>query len=166
MKDKAAKQMRLLQLLKRRGANQPSNVDSDQEFEILKSKIESLELENSRIKALSRELVATEGQQLVEQVFTEISQPLVYIATQVSIIDSGSEVASGDLAATARMTLDAVRRLGGEFLGRPMSIALYDPELHDCLQTELQRGTPVEIKIPGLMAPSGRVVRKAVVEAQ
>jgi hypothetical protein len=64
------------------------------------------------------------------------------------------------------MTLDSVRRVGAEIVGMPAETAPYDPELHESSLQNLSSGTLVEIKIPGLKAPSGRVVRKAVVEAK
>ena len=145
--------------------NQP-NRDPDQEITELRSKIESLEADNARQKVLGRELAVMEAQQRAEQIISELSQSVVYTVTQISIIDSGSEVSAIDLVATARMTLDSVRRIGAEIVGMPEEAAPYDPELHESSLQNLLSGTLVEIKIPGLKAPSGRVVRKAVVEVK
>lgn len=142
------------------------NHGPDQEITALRSKIESLEAENTRLKMLGRELAAMEAQQRAEQIISELSQSVVYTVTQISIIDGGSEVSASDLVATARMTLDSVRRVGAEIVGMPAEAAPYDPELHESSLQNLSSGMLVEIKIPGLKAPSGRVVRKAVVEAK
>ena len=143
-----------------------ANRDPDQEITELRSKIESLEADNARQKVLGRELAVMEAQQRAEQIISELSQSVVYTVTQVSIIDGGSEVSASDLVATARMTLDSVRRIGAEIVGMPAEAAPYDPELHESSLQNLLSGTLVEIKIPGLKAPSGRVVRKAVVEVK
>lgn len=140
--------------------------DRDQEITALRHTIESLEAENARLKVLGREIAATEAHQRTEQIIAELSQSVVYTATQISIIDRGSEVSVGDLVATARMTLDSLKRVGVEFVGLPAEVAPYDPELHEASLQNPQSRTPVEIKIPGLKAPSGRVVRKAVVEVK
>ena len=142
------------------------NRDPDQEITALRSKIESLEADNARLKVLGRELAVMEAQQRAEQIISELSQSVVYTVTQVSIIDGGSEVSASDLVATARMTLDSVRRIGAEIVGMPAEAAPYDPELHESSLQNLLPGTLMEIKIPGLKAPSGRVVRKAVVEVK
>lgn len=143
-----------------------ANRDPGQEITELRSKIESLEADNARQKVLGRELAVMEAQQRAEQIISELSQSVVYIVTQISIIDGGSEVSASDLVATARMTLDSVRRIGAEIVGLPAEAAPYDPELHESSLQNLLSGTLVEIKIPGLKAPSGRVVRKAVVEVK
>jgi hypothetical protein len=143
-----------------------ANRDPDQEITELRSKIESLEADNARQKVLGRELAVMEAQQRAEQIISELSQSVVYTVTQISIIDSGSEVSAIDLVTTARMTLDSVRRIGAEIVGMPEEAAPYDPELHESSLQNLLSGTLVEIKIPGLKAPSGRVVRKAVVEVK
>ncbi len=143
-----------------------TNRDPGQEITELRSKIESLEADNARQKVLGRELAVMEAQQRAEQIISELSQSVVYIVTQISIIDGGSEVSASDLVATARMTLDSVRRIGAEIVGLPAEAAPYDPELHESSLQNLLSGTLVEIKIPGLKAPSGRVVRKAVVEVK
>ena len=142
------------------------NRDPDPEIKALRSKIESLEADNARLKVLGRELAVMEAQQRAEQIISELSQSVVYTVTQVSIIDGGSEVSASDLVATARMTLDSVRRIGAEIVVMPAEAAPYDPELHESSLQNLLSGTLVEIKIPGLKAPSGRVVRKAVVEVK
>ena len=143
-----------------------ANRDPDQEITELRSKIESLEADNARQKVLGRELAVMEAQHRAEQIISELSQSVVYTVTQISIIDGGSEVSASDLVATARMTLDSVRRIGAEIVGMPAEAAPYDPELHESSLQNLLSGTLVEIKIPGLKAPSGRVVRKAVVEVK
>ena len=160
--------MRLFQYFKRRHVLELGHVNRDPEQEItaLRSKIEALEAENARLKVLGRELAAMEAQQRTEQIISELSQAVVYTFTQISILVGGSEVSASDLVATARMTLDSVRRVGAEIVGMPAEAAPYDPELHESSLQNLLPGTLMEIKIPGLKAPSGRVVRKAVVEVK
>jgi hypothetical protein len=160
--------MRLFKFFKRRHKLKLGDVshDSSQEITSLRFTIESLKSEITRLKNLGDDLAATETQQQAEQIITELSQSVVYAVTQISIIDSGSEVSAADLAATARMNIDSVKRAGAEIVGIPTQVAPFDPELHESSLQNLPSGTLVEIKIPGLKAPSGRIVRKAIVEVK
>jgi len=154
--------MRILPFFRRRRPQK----DPIELINALNSKIEILETEIARLKNVGRDFAVSEAQQRADQLMTELSQSLVYSLTQISIIDRGNEVPVGDLAATARMTLESARRIGAEFVGFPGELAQFDPELHQSIQQSIIEGFSVEVRIPGLKAPSGRVVRKAVVEAR
>jgi hypothetical protein len=95
-----------------------------------------------------------------------IGQPVAHLATQVALVGAGdSELTAADLAGIGASLLRALASAGIQLEGEVGATTDFDPNRHLALGAAPRAGASVLVRSPAVLAPSGRVVRKATVDA-
>lgn len=92
---------------------------------------------------------------------------LAHLAVQTALAQSpGSQLTAADIGQTAGRLLTQLDAMGISTVGQPGEADQFDPNWHVPLRTDDRygEGDAIIIRTPAVVAPSGRVVRKAGVD--
>lgn len=125
--------------------------------------ISTLEGDLERTRA---ELVAAQRRSGgTDELAAAIGQPLAHLATQVALVQEGSDALdASDLAVTGRGLLKALASAGIRTEGDVGATTEFDPNRHLPIQGSPATGDRVTLRSPAVAAPSGQIVRYATVE--
>jgi len=128
-------------------------------------KLEQLQRQLEAAQRELRGLYDAQSTTSLDLVGKHLGQPLTYLLVQLSLADRGQPVDSASLIQSIRLLIDACTAAGVNFVGTCAELVRFDPNLHIPADSNISPGEEVRIEVPGVVMPSGRVVRRAVVKA-
>lgn len=134
-----------------KSADLASNDALKQELETCRRKAEALEdkLRTARVES-------------VDELLDSISQGVCYGSLQVRLLASGQDVLLKDIAKSIDILIESLINKGARIIGAPGDIVEFDSNVHAGSAGPQTEGNRVRIAVPGLLSPSGTVIRKAV----
>lgn len=129
-----------------------------------KTQLADLRSQLEAAQAEIRGLYAAQSGPSLDSVGQSLAQPLTYLTVQLSLADRGHAVTPESLLQSIRLLADSCVRAGFKFIGTCTELAEFDPNLHIPPDSHTKPNDMIRISVPGLALPSGRVVRRAVVE--
>lgn len=103
----------------------------------------------------------------LQEVAAALASALAHLAVQAVLVERpDSELSAADIGQTAGRLLNRLDSMGISTVGSPGEADQFDPNWHVPLRTDdrFREGDAIIVRTPAVVAPSGRVVRKAGVE--
>lgn len=123
------------------------------------------ELKNQLLKQQkhSQELLNQQQRDTTDNLLHLLAQPLAYSVVQLDLLDQDRQIEDGELATTIRLFVEMFKKIGGRFIGDSNQIVIFNQELHKVSGDNITQVSTVQIKIPGIISPTGLIVRQALV---
>lgn len=123
------------------------------------------ELKNRLLKQQehSQELLNQQQKDTTDNFLHLLAQPLAYSVVQLDLLDHDRPIEDGELVTTLRLYIEMFKKIGGRFIGDSNQIVIFNHELHKVSGDNIAQNNTVQIKIPGVISPTGLIVRQALV---